>query len=293
MSSVSRTAGASGSITVTTKNTAGQLVTPVSAPTVKWYTDSGRTLGELSLTVTGSGSTYTASWTAGQAPASPASRYLKVTIEVSSGVFDVDADDDISFVDAVASIQDTNYTTAALVKAQLGITDSTDDTLIDAAIAAASRAIDRVTGTTFYPVTEARLFAPVSSGDVWVDRFTGTPTVKTGTDGTYPTTVTDVVVWPHNATSHGRAFCRILAPDYDLPVGYLRPTVQVTAAWGFASVPDDVEEACRIKAARLFRRKDSPEGIAGTSDFGVVRISRGEDPDVLMLLAPYMSAGIA
>lgn len=104
MGSVDRLAGAAGSIGITTKTTAGQLITPVSAPVVRWYTDTARTLGEAVLTVTGAGSSYTASWTAAQAPAAAAARYLKVTIEVSAGVFDVDVDDEVRFVDAGSEI---------------------------------------------------------------------------------------------------------------------------------------------------------------------------------------------
>lgn len=298
MATVSRTAGAAGSIDITVRNSAGQLITPASTPTVAWYTDSGRTAGATSLTVSGAGSSYTASWLAGQAPASPASRYLKVTIETSTGVFDTDVDDDISFVDAVAVIGSTDYTTLAILKASLGIeqADTDDDDALSAAITAASRAIDRYTGTTFYPVTEARYFDPISPIEVWVDRFGTTSglTVQVGVDGTYPTTVdsTDVVAWPYNAPSNGRAYCRLLVPSAQMPCGYLRPTVKVTAQWGFTDLPDDVAEACRLKAAKLYRRKDSPEGIAGSGEFGVVRISKFEDPDVVLLLAPFMSVGV-
>ena len=298
MTTLSRTAGAAGSFDFTTKNSAGQLITPASAPTVTWYTDSGRTLGSVSLTVAGSGSSYTASWSAGQAPASPATRYLKVHIEVSTGVFDDDVDDDISFVDAVATVGTTDYTTLPVLKASLGIdlADTDDDDALERAITAASRAIDRYTGTTFYPVTEARYYDPTSPVEVWVDRFASTSglTVQVGVDGTYPTTVdsTDVIAWPYNAPSKGRAYCRLLVPSAQLPCGYLRPSVKVTAQWGFADVPDDVEEACRLKAAKLYRRKDSPEGVAGSGEFGVVRISKFEDPDVVMLLNDFTSIGV-
>jgi hypothetical protein len=104
MATLNKTAGAAGSIAFQTKNTAGQLITPVSPPTAVWYTDSARTAGAVSLTVTGTGSSWTASWVAGSAPVAPATRYLKFTIEVSAGVFDVDADDEIAFVDAIASV---------------------------------------------------------------------------------------------------------------------------------------------------------------------------------------------
>lgn len=190
-----------------------------------------------------------------------------------------------------------DYTDPADVKLQLGISDTNDDTLIGKAITAASRSIDRWTGTTFYPVTEARLFAAGTDGTVLVDRFTDTTglVVKTGTDGTFPTTVaaSGYVLHPFNAVSSGGAYDRIVIPAGVASSAYGYPTVQVTASWGWATVPADVEQACRIKAARLFRRKDSPEGVAGTSEFGVVRISRSEDPDVALLLTPYTDPGIA
>jgi hypothetical protein len=184
-----------------------------------------------------------------------------------------------------------DYTTLAVVKASLGITDTNDDTALGVAITAASRAIDQYTGAQFFTTTEARLFEPADCCTVWVDPFATTSglVVKTGTTGSYTTTVTstDVVPWPYNAPSKDGAYCKLQIPTGVLPYGYLRPTVQVTATWGYGSVPSAVAEACRLKAARLFRRKNSPEGVAGSSEFGVVRISRFEDPDVAMLLAPY------
>jgi hypothetical protein len=119
VSTTSRTAGAAGSLDFTTRNAAGQLVTPVSTPVVTWYTDSGRTAGALALTVTGSGSNWNAAWTGPQAPATAASRYLKFHLEVSSGVFKDDVDDDISFVDASAVPGPTSLCTLAEVKIQL------------------------------------------------------------------------------------------------------------------------------------------------------------------------------
>jgi hypothetical protein len=73
------------------------------------------------------------------------------------------------------------------------------------------------------------------------------------------------------------------------PVTGRRNRIQVTARWGWAAIPPAVEDACMIQAAHLFRRKDTPDGIAGGfgNEFGVVRVSRFIDPDVEMLLAPY------
>ena len=120
MTTLTRTAGAAGTISLTTKNSAGQLITPVSVPTASWYTDAGRTAGATTLTVTGSGSTYTATFSAPQAPATPSTRYLKFSVEVSAGVFDVDATSDVSFVDAVVEVG-SQVVTADELNAQLNI----------------------------------------------------------------------------------------------------------------------------------------------------------------------------
>lgn len=57
-------------------------------------------------------------------------------------------------------------------------------------------------------------------------------------------------------------------------------------------VPENVREATRMLTSRLFRRRLSPEGVAGFGDFGAVRVSR-VDPDIERLIAPQVSWGIA
>lgn len=190
------------------------------------------------------------------------------------------------------------YTTLANVKAQLGITDSTEDTLIGLAIDAASRSIDRWTDTEFNTsVATARAFYVSADGMVWLDRFTSVTglVVKTGTDGTYPTTLTSTqfVLQPPDAPARGQAYYAVLSPIAYFPRSYGFPTLQVTARWGYDTIPADVELAARIKACHLFQRKDSPMGTAGIDGFGDVTISRAEDPDVHMLLTPYRNLGWA
>jgi hypothetical protein len=67
--------------------------------------------------------------------------------------------------------------------------------------------------------------------------------------------------------------------------------VQVTAAWGWSADPAAVVNATLIQAARIFKRRTSPEGVVGGfQDFGAVRVSSRMDPDVMDLLAPYRRA---
>lgn len=69
--------------------------------------------------------------------------------------------------------------------------------------------------------------------------------------------------------------------------------VQITARWGWPEVPAAVTQATFIKAARLFQRKDSPQGVAGFGEFGPIRVSTREDPDICQLLMDYQRMPVA
>jgi hypothetical protein len=66
--------------------------------------------------------------------------------------------------------------------------------------------------------------------------------------------------------------------------------VTVTGVWGWPAVPLAVKQACRIQSSRMFKRAESPLGVAGFGEFGVVRVST-LDPDVKALLEPYKVVG--
>jgi hypothetical protein len=57
-------------------------------------------------------------------------------------------------------------------------------------------------------------------------------------------------------------------------------------------LPEDARNGILIAAARLIKRKDSPQGIEDFGEFGAVRISR-MDPDVEALLSPYKTWALA
>lgn len=191
--------------------------------------------------------------------------------------------------------------TASDLKTYLNISDTTDDTTISSAVNAACRATQRWCGRSFETVStasaSARVFRPRTPTLTITDDFwtTTSLTVKTdqGDDGTYETTLTlntDFIVEPLNGIQDGLTvpYRRLVATDWDFPMLNTFASVQVTAAWGWATVPEDVTYATLIKAARLFKRRTSPEGVlGGFQDFGAVRISSREDPDVMSLLADY------
>lgn len=190
------------------------------------------------------------------------------------------------------------YCSLAQVKSALRIIDTTDDALIEGAVEAASRMIDGHCGRSFYDAgTETRYYAAASSYVIDVDDFsTSTITLETASSdyGVYDETWTtsDYQLEPHNGLLDGQewAYDRIRAVgDYLFPVGSDGKEVRVklTASFGWASVPTPVEQATIIQASRIFKRYDSPLGVAGFGEFGVMRVSRMLDPDVSMLVDPY------
>jgi hypothetical protein len=189
------------------------------------------------------------------------------------------------------------YTDLATVKSSIGKTtgDERDD-LIEQAIAAASRMIDERCGRRFYAPAgvTARIFPALDRhltvGDAQSVRVDDIATddglvveTRTGFTGTW-TTITGAELGPDNADVYGRPWTEVV-----YTAGWIGDTskVRVTARWGWPAVPDGVTQAAALLAARLYRRKDSPQGILGSADWGVIRVSRF-DPDVESLIAPYI-----
>ena len=192
------------------------------------------------------------------------------------------------------------YGTLAVLKERLGIeaSDTTRDATLSAALSAASRGIDKWTGRRFWlddaPVQRvyrlANRVVHETDGDVLlVDDIgdvtgltleSGAATSWTPITGSYETT-------PDNALADGRPVTGLLRMG---PWGVYRTRVRVTARFGWPAVPDDITEAALIQASRLYKRKDSPEGIIGSAEWGVRNLSR-RDPDVWALIEPYILPG--
>ena len=63
--------------------------------------------------------------------------------------------------------------------------------------------------------------------------------------------------------------------------------MKITGTWGWSEVPAPVTQACIIQAARIYKRNDSPTGVMGFGDMGIIRVGTQLDPDVKQLLEPY------
>jgi len=181
-----------------------------------------------------------------------------------------------------------------------------DDALLERAILASSEAIENITGRKFWQeaATSQRTYTVSDACTVFVDDIstrTGL-VVETGTDGaTFPTTwaSTNYVLEPRNAdvvgagsVARAHAFWQIVAMNRTFTVDHQRPTLRVTARFGWSAVPSPITEACILMAAKMFKLKDAPFGIAGVNEFGPVRVNR-PDPYVAQLLSSYELPGFA
>jgi hypothetical protein len=195
------------------------------------------------------------------------------------------------------------YSTRNQIKAALriGTADTIDDELIDNCAGAASRLIDGYCNRKFWSVGSATSRVYTAEDDYYcsIDDIAGTAlTLKTSSlaDGVFDVTwtVTDYQLEPLNANLDGltwsydkiRAVGDYLFPNVNANYGS-QALVQVTAIFGWPSIPEPVTQATIIQASRLFKRYDSPLGVAGFGDMGAIRVSRALDPDVAQLVEPY------
>jgi len=197
------------------------------------------------------------------------------------------------------------YATLSDVKAALRITDNVDDSLLEISIEAASREIDGWCERVFTSSTATRIYRPTDVFSVDVDDLQSITTLKTDSDGdgvfdvTWETT--DYQLNPLNGIAGGistpytqvRAIGQYLFPIYEpRNVNSNEASVQITGVWGWASIPTAVKQACIILSMRQFKRYDSPTGVMGFGDLGVMRVGR-VDPDVEKLLMPFRKMAFA
>jgi hypothetical protein len=198
------------------------------------------------------------------------------------------------------------YASLADVKAALRITDTVDDTLLEISIEAASREIEGFTERFFTSSTATRVYKPTDVFTVFVDDLQSITTLKTDADGsgTFGVTwnpATDAQLEPLNGIAGGlktpftqiRAVGEYLFPIYEpRNVNSNQASVQVAGVFGFPSVPTAIRQACILLAMRQFKRYDSPTGVMGFGDLGVMRVGR-VDPDVEKLLMPFRRMSFA
>jgi hypothetical protein len=188
------------------------------------------------------------------------------------------------------------YCTLADVKAALRITDAIDDALIESSVNSASRMIDQYCNRYFYSGSpgEVRYYQASDGFICLIDDLQTLTELKTSStdplifDTTWQSG--DYQLMNPNQRSNGSyaPYYSITATDnYLFPVWAEMALVKVTGTFGWATVPDSIKFATIIQASRLFKRLESPLGVAGVSDMGIMRVGSNIDGDVAQLINPF------
>lgn len=193
-----------------------------------------------------------------------------------------------------------DYITLTQLKTRLGVSDTVDDVLLTDAIKASTEGINLATGRDFQQAAavSARAYRPTGSTLVIThDFFTSSGLiVKTDEDddGTFETTIASAnyELEPVDGIVNGQIgwpFWKIRIVDGTVFPRGRRLSVQVTAQWGWAAVPDNVIEAAYVLAEDLAKLRDTPFGAGGFGEFG--RMRARENPNVALLINPYRRLG--
>jgi hypothetical protein len=174
------------------------------------------------------------------------------------------------------------YAVLADLKAYLGMQEDTRfDTSLTQALESVSDEIEQHCNRQFNKVTSAtaREFRVMYTPFVIVDDFhtvTGLVIEADNLDGVFTAlTATDYELQPLNGVVDGQ-------PGWPYNKIVIRPTavnrvtrggrLRVTAQWGWTAVPAPVKQACLIMAAATFQIKDAPFGVAGSDQWGSIRV---------------------
>lgn len=181
------------------------------------------------------------------------------------------------------------YATLAEIKTYLSTTAATDDARLEAAIEAASRAIDATCRREFFATSATRYFEAEASDYISLadDLLSITQiAIDIGNRNYIALSPSDYELEPgdqpytsiHTAPGGTQSF----------PTG--RRGIRIQGSFGFCATgqhPQAIKAACLILAVRYFKRRDAVFGVIGTPELGYTRIS-AKDPEVAPLLRPYV-----
>ena len=184
-----------------------------------------------------------------------------------------------------------DYATSEELAAYTRVEDTDDAVVMDMALSAASRSIDRACRRQFGTAVGSRAYTPVASGNglfaLDVDDLQSVSAVAADIagDGLYSTPVATWHLSPRNALADGEPYTKLFLSQ---AVAGATESVLVTGTFGWLAVPPAVKQACLMQASRLLARRDSPFGVAGSPENGSeLRLLAKLDPDVEVTLRSY------
>jgi hypothetical protein len=204
-----------------------------------------------------------------------------------------------------------SYVDLAVFKAYLRVPedDTTDDVELQAALDTATSSINHVCSREFEAPahqSDTRWFQPYydTRGGRWVVPIDDANSVTavmlwTEADSDWTTDAGNFTPRPIGANGWNTVFTSIV-----LPAGSYTPAngnwtgwqsddnanyVQVEAFWGWREVPAAVQEACKLQASRVFKRRDAPFGVTSSPDGSEnTRLGATLDVDVQVALRGYI-----
>lgn len=176
---------------------------------------------------------------------------------------------------------------------QIDTGDELDDLKIGLDLAAASRAIDRHChrqfGQVAAPVVRYYTTELDPTRSMWVASIDDLqdPDGLTVTYG--GSAIAGAVLKPRNALADGKPYTELWWPQSGSHPGTGHEMTEVEAKWGWTAVPDTIKDACILQAARFYKRKDAPFGVAGSPEQGSeLRLLAKVDADVMVMLDDYV-----
>lgn len=271
MTTLQKTADLAGqTYTLTCKDPlSGALVIPTSTPTATMYTDAGRTLGPVALTVTATAQPQIFTVTLPVTAAS--TRYLKHLIPTASGTVP-DEDDDIIFSAVTGSVSG-GLCTPAEVKLQLGKTTTTDDVELQSYIDAVTAPVERYCGAILPRAVVNEQHSPftaeVALRTARVASMTSVVEYIGVTARTYTEIATPASAGTYTYLRDGVILTRLGPGGHPTP---FEGRVFASYTAGFASVPADANLAARLIVQHLWRTQNGGAGLPSLSDEAVVEM---------------------
>lgn len=170
------------------------------------------------------------------------------------------------------------YATLDELKAYLSIDQSRFDGLLTDALESVSDEIELQCDRQFNKDVglSTREYPANTCFHALVDDFWTTSglVIETGPGFSDVWAASDYRLYPLNGVAGGQTgwpYCKIRTADLGTQ-RFGTEGVRVTARWGWVEVPNAVHQACLIMAAATFQIKDSPFGVAGSDQWGTIRV---------------------
>ena len=168
-----------------------------------------------------------------------------------------------------------------------------EDDEIDQVVNSVSRAIDDACGRFFYSTAGTVLYTAEDFLYLSIDDFSAITEIKIDemNAGTANVTLSATTDYRGEAVTAipGFPYTAVRITSFGtktFPVGVTQG-VSVGGTRGFAAVPQPVIAATLLQCVRTHARRNSPYGVAGSPDGGIIRLLSRLDPDVELMIRPY------